>query len=65
MFWVIFKDVKKNIWITIVIVSGLALIMKGVFVGLLNTKPNETADLMSIDNYEGLEIYFQYSDGVV
>ena len=53
-----YKDVKKYLWIMILFVSSASLIMKGVMVGLLATKPDEIVNLMSINNFEGLEVYF-------
>ncbi|CAK80274.1 unnamed protein product (macronuclear) [Paramecium tetraurelia] len=61
-YWLVLNDFKKPIWQSFVVVSAFSLIVKLV---LYPIAKNGGYNMMSIDNFSGLEVYFTVIKGKV
>ncbi|CAD8168379.1 unnamed protein product [Paramecium pentaurelia] len=61
-YWLVLNDFKKPIWQSFVIVSALSLIVKLV---LYPIAKNGGYEMMSIENFSGLEVYFTVINGKI
>lgn len=46
----------------LLVLSALSLVVKGVFLGIIKNDPSQALNLMTIQNYQGMEIYFTLSN---